>query len=189
MFGFFKKKKKKEERHYDPTRIKITDIRKGWYLDYDFQTWEIVEEFEYDWGNNDFSYEFQLENGTGGRYFLALDEDDGLSCTLFTKLRFSKFPNADEIVNSVNRTKRPPRQLTVEGVRYYRESEELGYFRNIKDEKFQEMIVWEYWDDSEKKVLNVEQWGDDSFEISVGFEVPEQVFSNITPANRDHYDL
>ena len=74
-FGFFKKKNKDKGPHYDPTNIKVTDIRKGFIFDYNQKSWEAVEEYEYDWGNNDFTYEFKIVSEDETAY-LHIEEDD-----------------------------------------------------------------------------------------------------------------
>lgn len=181
MFGFFRRKKKKEEPNYDPTNLRITDLRKGWFVDYDFQTWEAIEEYEYDWGSQDFSYEFLLDNGSGQQLFLSIEEDDGLNCVIFEKMRFSTLPQADEIEAAVKSNGKPPRQLQVNGIRYYFDGEYPGFWRNIKASKSQEFMLWDYWDDSDEKCLNIEQWDDNTFEAALGTWKPEHAFSNLTP--------
>ena len=44
-----------------------------------------------------------------------------------------------------------------------------------------ELITWEYLDDSERKTLTIEQWGEDDFEASVGEIVEEYQFTDILP--------
>ncbi|MCH2042718.1 MAG: DUF4178 domain-containing protein [Saprospiraceae bacterium] len=184
MFGFFRKKKK-EEPHYDPVSIKIEDLRKGWFFDYKYKTWEAKEEYEYDWGNSNFSYEFMIISQDNEKLFLSVEQDDGLNLTVTEKLRFSKLDQADEIADAITTLGRPPRQVEINGILFYRESENPGYFRNIDKEDSEEFIVWEYWDDSEEHVLNIEQWGDESFEVSIGIAVPEHAFTNILPVEKN----
>lgn len=183
MFGFFRKKKKKEDEglHYDPSNISIRDIRKGWLLDYDSQEWVAKEEYEYDWGNENLSYEFMLESDQGNTLFLSLEDDDGLQCVLSEKVKFNRLPNVEQIAEEIEKNGRPPRKVEYNNITFYRESETPGFFRNIKDENATEFIVWEYWDDTEKQVLNIEQWDDNDFEVSVGKVVRETAFSNFLP--------
>ncbi|MEN7550887.1 DUF4178 domain-containing protein [Rapidithrix thailandica] len=179
-FGFFKKKKEKKEEgpHYDPTNIRLTDLRKGFVVDYNLKTWEVAEEYEYDWGDNYFSYEFKLVS-SDETIFLSLDEDDELEIQVLKKINFGRLDEGVE-ESLINKGK-PPRKIEYEGKTYYRESERPGYFRNTDNENWSEFITWDYYDDSEKYALNIEQWGEDEFEASVGvLEEPEQ-FSNILP--------
>jgi hypothetical protein len=88
-FGFFKKKKKEELPHYDPTNIGVMDIRKGFVFDFNTQSWEVTEEFEYDWGNNDFTYEFKVVSANE-TYFLYVEKDDEIECIFSQKIPFAK---------------------------------------------------------------------------------------------------
>lgn len=182
MFGFFKKKKEEEKLHYDPTNITVRDIRIGWFLEYDDVEWQVIEEFEYDWGNEHFSFEYLLADEKNNKIYLSLEQDDELVCKIFRKLRFSRLKEADEIEDMVTTIGKPPRQLTVEGIPFYRETETPGYFRNTKQQKSVEFIVWEYVDDTEKQILNIEQWGDDEFEAAMGYIVPEYKFRHFVSA-------
>ena len=48
--GLFDKFKKKKEPKYDPSNIKVTDIAQGFVFEYNMSTWEVKNEYEYDWG-------------------------------------------------------------------------------------------------------------------------------------------
>ncbi|PWJ44531.1 DUF4178 domain-containing protein [Sediminitomix flava] len=177
-FGFFKKKKKTDEPHFDPTNIGVMDIRKGFVFDYDLKTWEVTEEFEYDWGDDYFTYEFKIVS-SDETLFLSIENDDEIECQVSKKMNFSRFD--EDVEESISSKGKPPRQIIWEGEVYYRDSESSGYYRNIMDENFQPFISWDYYDDTEKKVLIIEQWGEDEFEASVGKVVSPSEISNILP--------
>ncbi len=177
-FGFFKKKKK-EELHYDPTNIRVTDVRKGFLLDYDFKTWEVVEEYEYDWGKNFFTHEFKLVCQDDS-CFLSVVEGDELELYIVKKINIARLGATVE--ESIAKLKKPPRTLDYEGVTYLRSSEGPGHFRNIDDTEWYEFIAWDYYDETEEKVLTIEQWDEEEFEASAGIWVEEHAFSNILPA-------
>lgn len=179
-FGFFKKKKDKEdELHYDPTSIQVTDLRKGWIVEYDGKTWEVEEEYEYDWGDNYFSYEFKLVCETDTIY-LSVEEDDEVDLQVTQKLNFGKLD--EEVEEKIRKKGRPPKQIEFNGTTFFRESERPGYFRNVhEDRDWIEFIAWEYYDDSEKFALNIEQYGENEFEASFGIVAETHQFSNILP--------
>ena len=62
FFDLFKGNKNKEEKHYDPLNIKVSDLEKGYLLDYDLETWTVTKMSEYDWGNNFFTREFTIKS-------------------------------------------------------------------------------------------------------------------------------
>ncbi len=182
MFNFFKKKKEEKEPHFDPTDIKITDIRKGFVLDYDLKTWEVKEEYEYDWGDEYFTYEYKLVSDSSDILFLSIENDDILECIVSKKVSFGKLGN--EVEDAIKKNERPPKEVILEGKVYYREEESPGYFKNIhEDKESYEFISWDYYDETEKFTLTIEQWGDDEFEASTGIVVAPSLFSNILPGN------
>ncbi len=178
-FGFFKKKKKEEELHYDPTNIGVMDIRKGWVFEYDLKTWEVTEEYEYDWGNNYFTYEFKCVSSKDTVY-LGVEKDDEISCYIMRKINFGKLD--EEVEQSIVNKGTAPRLVTLDGTAFFKESERPGYFRSIDSENWDEFIVWEYLDETGKLALSIEQWGDTAFESAVGIVEPERAISNILPA-------
>ena len=176
IWDFFKKRK--EEGHYDPINIKITDIRVGSILEYNLKTWEVQEEYEYDWGNNSFSYEYKLVSDNGIIY-LNIEEDDDITCIVSKKISISLIAG---VLQSMEKHGMPPSEVILEGITYYRGNEKPGFFRNTettKPEESEEFISWDYIDKTEKKSLSIEQWGEKEYEASVGIIEPESAFSNI----------
>ena len=180
-FGFFKKKKKKEL-HYDPTNIGVMDIRRGFIFEFDGKTWEATEEYEYDWGDNDFTYEFKVvsENET---YFLSVEEDDEIECIFSQKIPFSMLD--DEVEEQIIARERAPKKIYLKGTTYYRDEESPGHFRDIMSESWQPFVSWTYYDDAEENVLTVEQWGERDFEASLGVVVNPSQITNILPIEMD----
>lgn len=183
-FNFFKKKKDEDQGlHYDPLNIKIQDIRVGFFVDYGFKTWEVTEEYEYDWGDDFFSYEFKFITGDD-ECFLSIDTEDGLELVLSNKIRISQIE--ENIEERITKKGKPPQVIIFKGKEYYRDSESAGFYRNTATtppEKSVEMMSWDYYDDSEKFVITIEQWGEGDFEASQGKIVGEFEFSNITPSD------
>lgn len=175
MFG------KKDEPDYDPLNVKITDLKKGFIFEYDMKTWEVKEEYEYDWGNNNFTREFKIDCGDDHAY-LHIEEDDDLILTLMRKVKIRSIDEdlPEEIIN--NQT--PPKKLFYQGKIYFRENENPGYFKDVSnpsEEGWAEFISWDYFDETGQKVINVEQWGEREFEASIGTIVKEFEISNILP--------
>lgn len=178
-FNFFKnKKKKKEEPSYDPTNIQVTDIRKGFIFDYNGKTWEVEEEYEYDWGNNDFTYEFKIVS-PDETSFLYIEQDDILECLITKKIAFGRL--GEKVESKIQKKGRPPKEIEYEGTVFYRDDESKGFYRNLNSTNWAELISWTYYDDSERLVLVIEQWDDHRFDAAVGISVSENAFSNILP--------
>jgi Domain of unknown function (DUF4178) len=187
MFNFFnkdKKKDKKPELHYDPTNIKVSDVRRGFLLDYDLRTWEVTDEFEYDWGDNFFTYEYKLVSGTDTLY-MHIEEADQVYCAFTVKLPFVKL--GDAVAAALRSSGQPPAKILHEGVEYFRDKESVGFFRSTADEDSVEMTMWEYYDETGNQTLIIFQWDVDDFEASIGIIETDRAVSNILP--RDESEM
>ncbi len=176
MFNFFKRNKEPE---YDPLNVKVTDLKKGFIFEYDLRQWEVQAEYTYDWGDNYFSKEYKVSDGTD-TFFLSVEQDDEVEVALHEKVRLSAFEQdieADIIDNG-----RPPKTIIYQGTTFRREDESPGYFREEDGGgDWTEMIGWDYYDADEEQVLTIEQWGEREFDASVGKFLESHEISNIIP--------
>ncbi len=188
-FGFFKKKKdedaNKKPLDYDPLNIKVKDLRKGFVFDFDFKSWEVLEEYEYDWGDYSFSKGLKIQADGAVKYLTLTSTPQGLEIVCTSSLMLSQVgPNLAHHIMTRNK---PPETITFGGVVYYRERESPGFFRNVATtprEESVEFMSWDYYDESGKLLMSIEQWGDEEFEASVGQIVQEYDFSSILPGNQ-----
>lgn len=178
LFDIFKKKKKEE---YDPNNIRITDLKKGFMLDYDMKTWEVKEMYEYDWGDNFFSFEYKLDCGDDVVY-LSVEQEDDVELSIMRKVKIRAV--GEDLPEEIAKNEVPPKKLNYNGLTFYKDGESPGYFRNMdeKPEESTEFISWDYYDESEKNVITIEQWGEREFEAAVGIVAQEYEFSNILPS-------
>ncbi|MCC5944335.1 MAG: DUF4178 domain-containing protein [Bernardetiaceae bacterium] len=187
MFGFFKKKKKEEdELSFDPTDMRLhtmwNKMRAGFFFDYDGKSWEIMEAYEYDWGDFFFSYSYRITSGTE-EYFLNLENDGELEISITRNIKL--FHLGEDVEDRMLNEGRPPQTIMYEGRKYYRDAESPGFFRDIaktpRDQSV-EMISWDYYDETEEYVLGISQWGETDFEADAGFYIDDFEISNIIPA-------
>lgn len=178
VFGWFNKKKKEEEDEplYDPTNIQLNQLKKGSFIDYDFKTWEVREVYEYDWGDDFFTDEYKLSTAED-TVFLHVEEDDGLECTLTRKINIHDIDG--DIPDHILENETPPMKVTYQGETFYRKGEGVGYFRNTDNDNWYELVSWSYYDKEGKKILAIEQWGEEEFEAAYGIIANEYEFSNI----------
>ena len=57
----------------------------------------------------------------------------------------------------------------------------LDLFTKMVMDEGQEFIIWNYFDESGKLTLSLEQWDEDAYDASVGEVVEEYQFSSILP--------
>ena len=170
MFGLFKNKK--EAQPQQPTGI--VDVKVNDVVDYYMKSWEVQEEGEYDWGNNEFSKEFKLNSGDEILY-LSILEDDELELTIFQKIKWSDIEG--DLRSIVNQYNEPPKELIKGGVKYHLADHGMARYCSItKDTDWSNFSYWDYEDDSEDKLISIESW-DGDFEISAGEYVEPFEFS------------
>jgi hypothetical protein len=178
--GIFDIFKKKEEASYNPSDITLLDLDKGFILDYDLKTWEVKEVYEYDWGNNNFTREYKLSDGES-TLFLHIENDDELFITVQQKLKIRAID--EDLPEKIKKKEHPPKKIEYNNIVFFRDSESAGYFKPVdkKEDDWDEVLSWDYYDEEEKFVLEIEQWGDDEFEASYGKVAQVHEFSNILP--------
>jgi hypothetical protein len=177
LFDFLKKKK---EPDYDPTNIGVKDLKKGFVFDYDLKTWQVLEEYEYDWGDSYFTQEYKIEAGNDDAY-LHVDPNEDMFITLTRKVRIRSI--REDIPEKIVEKQRPPKKLEYEGRTFYLEGQNPGYFNNQPDNEntWTELISWDYYDDKGEFTIAIEQWGERDFEASYGVVVKPFEIDNILP--------
>ena len=179
LLDFFKKK----EPYEDSTNIRVNDLDVGFVFEYDLSTWVVEAIFEYDWGDNYFTREFKVSDGSDIR-FLGIEEDDGLQLSLMEKKKVRAIqPDLNDILLS---QQKPPKEIIYNGLTYYLEKESPGYFHDIaKGDIWEEFMSWDFEDEEGKNLICIEQWGEKEFEASVGIAIEEYEISNILPGENN----
>ncbi|MBI9069993.1 MAG: DUF4178 domain-containing protein [Melioribacteraceae bacterium] len=177
LFDFFKKD---ETPGYDPANIKITDLDKGFIFEYDLKNWVVEEVYQYDWGSNYKTKEFKVNSGDE-IMFLSVDDDDEIFITISEKIKPRVLK--DDLPEYINENDKPPKKLEYKNIKFLYDEESYGYFKQLHTnaEEDAKVISWDYFDDDDKYILNIEQWGDEDFEASFGKVVKEFEISNILP--------
>lgn len=178
LFDFFKKK----EPGYDVTNMSVHDLDVGFVFDYELTAWEVKAVFEYDWGDNYFTKEFQVTDGSQIRY-LGVEEDDELELSWMQKI---KIQNIDkDLLDELIDRQKPPRKVVFNGIIYRMTDVSTGYFNSkSKGDTWEEVRTWDFEDESGENLLCIEQWDDEDFEGSYGKSVKEFEISNILPGER-----
>lgn len=173
-----KREKETPKQGFDPTRVRLEDLRPGWLVDFDLRTWEVLARHRYDMGDGFEMIEWELRAGNDIRY-LCREEDDGVYWTLMKKVPLGAIDPG--LKKHILEYEDPPKKLHYEGRDY--EMVSYGGARFFKDgfPPPVPFIYWEYESSDGERVITVEQWGDTEFEASAGEYVEEYQFSNILP--------
>ncbi|MFK7933251.1 MAG: DUF4178 domain-containing protein [Saprospiraceae bacterium] len=164
----------------DPNnKFGILDIRKGSTLSYDFTNWKAVGEYNYFWGEDTYSREFELVNG-GKTIFLEIeDEEKNMEVAVSKKIALHRLkPNFKSEYTQGN----TPKQLSFNGDIYHFKKEFAAEWRDRAAKgEWEPFTVWDYADVTGKKRLSVEYWAeDDEWEAFVGKPISAAEITNIT---------
>ncbi len=177
LFDFFKKK----EPTYDANNIMITDLDIGFVFDYDLKSWMVKNIYQYDWGNNNYSYEYLIESGDSQK-FLSVSQEDGLELSVGEKVKLRKID--DSFADAITQNNRPPKKIFYDNKEFFFDEESAGYFNDVsaKSDSWEEFVSWEYCDDDEDYLITIEQWDEREFDASYSKYIEEYEISNILPA-------
>ncbi|MCR9250127.1 MAG: DUF4178 domain-containing protein [bacterium] len=180
--GLFDMFKKKEKLSYDPNNVKVTDLDFNFILDYDMKSWKVTEVWEYDWGDNNFTWEYKIDAGDDAA-FLHVDDDVQLTLTLTRPVKIRKID--EDLVETIVKDEKPPNKLFWEGEKYYLDTDSAGYCKDHSKETndWEEFIMWDYYNEDETKVLSITQWDERNFDAYAGEVVQEFQIENIIPAD------
>lgn len=185
LFDFFKKKDTKEEyTRPDFTDLFVTDLETGYVLNYDLKTWVVVEHIEYDWGDEQFSQEFKIDNGEEVATLFVEEADDVAISIVRDDNSAELLPAWIELFKQVGT---PQQELTYNGTTFKYSSESAAYCRNIttQPEVWRELMLYTYLDSTNRYCISIEQWNDNDFDISCSKQIADYEISSIYPSKRD----
>lgn len=175
FFGFGKKKSSDEPALTD---LGLTDLRVGYFVDYDLKTWEVVARHTYDWGRGDESQEWQLKSSDDTLY-LERESDDEEEWSVSRPISFARL--GETVRRHILENEDPPDEIRYEGVAYYLESFGGGRFFRDGQGPGRDVLAWDYEDEEGERYLSIEQWGEEEFEAAVGAPAEPYQFTNILP--------
>ncbi len=176
LFNSFKKKP-----DYDPLRVTIHDLAPKFIIEYDLRDWEVIETYQYDWGDNEYSKEHKISDGKDIR-FLSVEEDDTLELVLSEKVSDPVTKNM--LIGYYKQHDTLPSSIELEGKTFVLVESSPGYFgEGIKPKNWIEFMNYDYVCQSDKNtLLSIEQFDNAEFELSIGHYLKEYEIANITPA-------
>jgi len=182
VFSFLKDKfSKKEEKSYDDiTDLTVKNLDVGFIFDYETETWQVTAKNRYETDEGEY-FEMEIKSSSDVCFLEPGDED------LHTWLITKKIPIGKiggNVRAHIKKEQDPPDTITYDGVEYYLDASTDGHFFKDCEGEGDPFISWNFLDDSEKKQITIEQWGETEFEASTGLEVEEFRFMNILPASK-----
>jgi hypothetical protein len=166
-----------QKQELDPLDLSLADLKKGYLVDYDLKTWQVKSHNKYDF-DGDRADEWELYSGDD-RVYLEGEKDDEYEWSINRKIEFSAL--GKDVGDHLLQHDDPLQEIMHDGTRYTLEESGAGYFFPDGRVAGDEMIYWDYEDETGEKLLTIEQWGETEFEASVGQTVKEYEFRNILP--------
>ncbi|MDM8538395.1 DUF4178 domain-containing protein, partial [Desulfobacterales bacterium HSG17] len=158
----------------------LPKMKKGFYVDYDMKSWEVTAKNRYEWGSaSDVTLEWQLQ-AADDLIYLGMDQDDKVEWDISRPLAFREL--GDTVRQAIIDTGDPPNEITYQDTVYYLEETGGGQFFKDNTGNGNDFIQWSYEDDTGKRYLTIEQWGEEEFAASLGSPVEEYEFHNILPS-------
>ncbi len=93
---------KKKEPQYDATNITVKDLNLGFVFEYAC--------YEYDWGDNFFTKEYKISNGTK-TFYLSVEDDDELELSLTSKIKVRQL--GTDVLQQLMDTQKAPSSLAI----------------------------------------------------------------------------
>jgi hypothetical protein len=176
LADFFKRNKQPK---YDSTNIRVTDLDVGFVFEYDLENWEVQACYEYDWGDNFYTQEFKIFNGSKTLY-LSVEEDDEIYLAISEKVKPRQL--GVQVHDDLMNRKKPPASIEYQDRKYFMEKEAPGFYNEVaKGDEWIEFISWDFEDEQGEYVITIEQWDEHEFEASAGKRIKEFEISNILP--------
>lgn len=180
VWDFFKKKKEDEPDVFDD--LVLSKMKPGFLVDYDMKTYEVTARNRYEWHEGGHADEWELKQGSEVLYLEREEEDGEVEWTLNRKMPISVLEGS--IAQHIIDNEDPPEQVVYEGIKYFFVEDDIGeYFKGRSDNGLQ-FVVWDFTDERQEKLLAIEQWGENKFDVTFGKEVEEYQFSNILPSTK-----
>ena len=176
-WNFFKKDKGKENQEIDVNDLVLPKMKKGFLVDYDMKTYQVVGKNYYQWDEGGRTFEWELKQGSEVLFLEKEEEDGEISWSLSRKLGIGVLEGS--VADYIMKNEDPPETVIMDGVSFYFEEDDIGTYHKEDNPDGLQFVVWDYSDDRQEKSLSIEQWGETKFNVTVGFEVEEYQFSNI----------
>lgn len=148
----------------------MIELQPGYTFHFENEIWKVTEAYTINWRDNTSSFEYKVKsNGGAIRYLeMAVDIDNSVSYSLWTKAVFKDFSNAYE-QSTAEHVKMDdfsfPKALNLYGVDYHFVEIVEGTYQD--EYETAKLFSWDYADVTDKNLFSIEIWEDET-EVSTG---------------------
>lgn len=174
---FFNLFKKKEDETPININLTVHDLKRGYILDYDLDSWEVLAEYTYRFPGHT-SKEYKLRSSSATRF---LNVSDGNSLIL----SWSQEANINSIDGNLRSSilnNQALARVEWEGETYSIKENSKGSFMEGNSGHWDDFQSWEYVNNENTKFIYISKWADNSIECYRGDYLKEHEVSNIIPS-------
>ncbi|GAA4847249.1 TM2 domain-containing protein [Algivirga pacifica] len=164
---------------FDPTDLRLENLEKGFMIDFETETWEVLEKQQMDWQNDESHFFYHLIHGSQERY-LYLHRGRYFTKHYLMK-SVNKFILHENLEALVAGHKRPPNILEYEGASYYKEAHHYGFGFDHNHPSGIKEDSWIYYDEQQQNVLLIVLKGKSEVKTYAGKIKDAEEFIDILP--------
>ena len=172
-------KEQKEEEFITDYTLKM--MKKGFLVDYDLETWEVIEYNAFDYDGY-ITQEWALQNGDDVRYLERGEEEGKAECTLTRRIEVQAIEEA--VVDAIVQEEEPPELIHYEGRAYSGTESGAGHLREDGTGPGRPFVSWSF-AGPDDRVLFLSQWGERDIAAYEGVYVEEYQFTDILPGSQE----
>lgn len=178
MFGLFKRKSKQEAVVSGAPALYQLDINS--VLSIDLNSWQVVEAYEYDWGDEHFTRDFKLDSGTATCY-LSIEPSDPPEYIQNWQMKFSAL--GEDVVTHFRKHQTGPSSIDFDGDTYVLDAERPGYCTELGEDEWEPLVAYDYYTADGTKCVSIEQYDEGVFEASHGIVLDAERISDVFHAS------
>ena len=167
--------KRKLNKEPEINEMTINDFKKGVLVDYKLETWEIVGEMQYDWGQGNTDTLYQLQNSKNTTILLLVSQD----LAIYTTWLESILNYHDLIKYELDKVRHElPLEFTFQGKVFLKQEISSGY-QFVEENQPVKIKEWKYISKDKISSLRIIEHENEDVFVFLGKEVKTYEFSNI----------
>ncbi|MFT5917735.1 MAG: hypothetical protein ACI81T_004252 [Bacteroidia bacterium] len=168
----------------DPDGMSLESLKLGFMVDHRLETYEVVNDFQYDWDDSTSEKLYKLNEVGGVSNFFLMVQREGNTLGAFKVQPVNIYAIKEDLEKEIMEYKRPSNILRFQDDSFFREYSKTGWNFNLsqKNTAPQELVVWKYFNENRNRVIRIEKHSQNVFKAFAGEIVTPMDFPNIMPA-------
>jgi hypothetical protein len=179
MFDKIKKFFGKEDE--PKTDLTLFQMKKGYFVDYFMQSWEVKEHAEYDFDGAGIGTEYLIDNGSEKQYLFVMEKGTENEVSLAKSIALNKIDS--RIRTNIIEFDKSPHSFFYEDEEYFLFEASSGHYKQYDegDDDWAQFVMYDYRNKEEDKFVSISRWSETELEAAAGTFVKDYEFSNIIP--------